>query len=774
MFRHRRLWASFVLALATSFPLRVYADAPAKAAATTIDDDAADKEIEKLYVEGKYDAAFERAEKLVADRETRLGKEHPRTASAISDLGAMHLAKGNVTAAEPLLKRAVEILEKAAGSENTLATALSNLASVYLKKGDTKRATESLERAITLEEKAGTSRESERGALLAKLATVYMKSGNLRESEKLFLQAIAIHEKRNAERELFVDLSNIGALYRGMGRYDKAADAFNRAVPLAKRLYGEKHPDVGKLYHSIAVFLTGQLMATRNEKQLADTNRYFQQSIEILTDALGPDHPELAKVYSDWALMLTRTGSVEKALELRDKAQLIEEKWICQALASGSEEDKLAYATQLERSIDRVVSFQTWAGPSRKEITRFILRTILRNKAQALEATAASTSALRERMTPENKKRFDELVRVRGELASRYTRGPRGQTVTEFQTEIDVLTRKAEAIDAEISKESAAYRRSTKQVTVESVAERIPEDAALVELVRYHFEDPHFYSAYSERSKPPMYMAYVLRHDGQVLQIQLPVPAEAIDEKVAKIRKGLQDPDDKKVFRELSLLHDIIFVRLWEHLPHVKHLLISPDGDLSLVPFGALLDRDGHFLAEKYNITYLSSGRDVLRFGENDRPSSTATLVANPDYDAPGESGQTPLPARFVADIGPREVFASARNGRGSRVHSTHRARPARQIATNCDGDCIEAARGAENIACRHARVFLGRYRESRKRQSWSRARGATESAPDGKSFRRRKRTKNRNRQSDVSLGFGARGSQCTQRASRRRYIDGL
>jgi MYXO-CTERM domain-containing protein len=272
------------------------------------------------------------------------------------------------------------------------------------------------------------------------------------------------------------------------------------------------------------------------------------------------------------------------------------------------------------------------------------LRTILRNKAQALEATAASTRALRERMNPENKKRFDDLVRVRSELASRYTRGPRGQTVAEFQTDVDKLAREADTIDAEISKESAAYRHSTKAVTIESIAESIPEDAALVEFVQYRHYSSHFYSAASERDKTPRFMAYVLRHNGEVLHIQLPVDGFVIDEKVAKIRKGLQDPDDKKVFRELSLLHDIIFIRLLRLLPGVKHLLISPDGDLSLIPFGALLAQDGHFLGEKYNITYLSSGRDLLRYGEHDRKSSTPMLVANPDYDAPGESDQVPLP----------------------------------------------------------------------------------------------------------------------------------
>jgi len=637
MVRHRLVRSSILALLLATIPAQVHAETPTKATPTQAADDVTDKEIERLYAEGKYDAAFSLAEKTVAEREVRLGKEHPRTASAISDLGAMHLAKGNIANAEPLLKRAVEILEKAKDGETILSAALSNLASVYSHKGEFKRAEAALEKAASIEEKAGAARESEYASLLAKLGTIYMKSSRTGDAEKLLLKAISIHEKRKAERPLFIDLTNIGTLYRGMGRYDKAADAYNRAVPIAERLYGGKHPDVGKLYHVIGIFLTGSAQYDKAEE-------YFGRAEKNLLEGLGPKHPDVAALYSDWAVMLTRTGKVDRSLELREKSQDIDENWLSNALASGTDEDKLAYASQLERSIDRTVSFQMGMGLGHKGVTRFVLRTILRNKARALEATAASTRALRERMNPENKKRFDELARVRGELASRYTRGPRGQTVVEFQAEVDKLSRQAEAIDAEISKESSAYRQAVKEVSVESVAKHIPKDAALVEFVQYRHYNSHFYSAASERDTTPRFMAYVLLPDGQVLHIQLPVTGYVIEDKVAKIRRGLQNPDDTKVFRELSLLHDIIFIRLLPHLPGVKHLLISPDGDLSLVPFGALLGQDGHFLGEKYTITYLSSGRDVLRYGEHDSKSSAPTLVANPDYDAPGEADAVTLP----------------------------------------------------------------------------------------------------------------------------------
>ncbi|MFN2493164.1 MAG: CHAT domain-containing protein [Pyrinomonadaceae bacterium] len=41
--------------------------------------------------------------------------------------------------------------------------------------------------------------------------------------------------------------------------------------------------------------------------------------------------------------------------------------------------------------------------------------------------------------------------------------------------------------------------------------------------------------------------------------------------------------------------------------------LISPDGALNLVPFGALRDEQNRYLVENYSFIYLTSGRDLLR-----------------------------------------------------------------------------------------------------------------------------------------------------------------
>jgi CHAT domain-containing protein len=68
-------------------------------------------------------------------------------------------------------------------------------------------------------------------------------------------------------------------------------------------------------------------------------------------------------------------------------------------------------------------------------------------------------------------------------------------------------------------------------------------------------------------------------------------------------------------------------------LGDTRWVFVSPDGPLHLIPFGALVDEEGHYLVERYLFSYLTTGRDLLRFGDRPAPSREAPLVlANPAF----------------------------------------------------------------------------------------------------------------------------------------------
>jgi len=67
-------------------------------------------------------------------------------------------------------------------------------------------------------------------------------------------------------------------------------------------------------------------------------------------------------------------------------------------------------------------------------------------------------------------------------------------------------------------------------------------------------------------------------------------------------------------------------------LRHSRHVFLSPDGALNLVPFAALVDRGGHYLVSHYEFSYLTSGRDLLRLRASRPARRSAMVLANPDF----------------------------------------------------------------------------------------------------------------------------------------------
>jgi CHAT domain-containing protein len=88
-------------------------------------------------------------------------------------------------------------------------------------------------------------------------------------------------------------------------------------------------------------------------------------------------------------------------------------------------------------------------------------------------------------------------------------------------------------------------------------------------------------------------------------------------------------------------------------LADARHVFISPDGLLNLVPFAALVDEQGRYLVESYSITYLTSGRDLLRMqyvGESKQPP---LVLGDPLFGEARGRGDAPSPPGAQPSLSP-------------------------------------------------------------------------------------------------------------------------
>jgi CHAT domain-containing protein/tetratricopeptide (TPR) repeat protein len=188
-------------------------------------------------------------------------------------------------------------------------------------------------------------------------------------------------------------------------------------------------------------------------------------------------------------------------------------------------------------------------------------------------------------------------------------------------------------------------------LSVEATSRALPKNAILVEFQKTsHFPEPtQFY-----RKDSPLvisYMALVLTPEGRVKRFNLG-PAADIDQLIsaAITATTANNSDSLALWKGVSTR---LFSPILSFLDKNTEIFVSPDSEISRVPFNALPEPEGSgkFLNESYRLRVLSSGKDLLRLGKASTAGHGRSVVmANPDYGA--LSGAERIAPRVDRDLG--------------------------------------------------------------------------------------------------------------------------
>ncbi|MFN8006014.1 MAG: CHAT domain-containing protein [Terriglobia bacterium] len=61
-----------------------------------------------------------------------------------------------------------------------------------------------------------------------------------------------------------------------------------------------------------------------------------------------------------------------------------------------------------------------------------------------------------------------------------------------------------------------------------------------------------------------------------------------------------------------------------------RQIRIAPDGMLNLVPFASLTDGQGHYLIERFVVSYVTAGRDLAAPAPTGKPSGPMIIALSP------------------------------------------------------------------------------------------------------------------------------------------------
>ncbi|HMJ08112.1 MAG TPA: CHAT domain-containing tetratricopeptide repeat protein [Pyrinomonadaceae bacterium] len=638
-------------------------------------------------IKGDYVEAERLLLQAIGIRERELGPDHPLVASNYNNLGLLYRNRGDYARAEQMYTRALEIRERALGKDHLDLTAiLTNLASLNYYKGD-------LEAALTLDRRVIAIREKYLGLDHPEVAMAYLNAaivmGDLGETQNAIAydrHALEIFNKRGSKPSSGTTAAafNLGNLYRDSGDFAAARPQYIEAIKYAESVF---NTDPLRL----ANYLEGYGKMLTSEADFTEAEPWLKRSLEIRENIFGPYHPGVGAACDALARLYILKGDIPNAIKYQTRANAINEAGISQNLSTGTEHQRIAYMAMMSEGLNQTVALHLDKAAEDAAARDLAATAVIQRKGRVLDAMTGGNAALRSRLDGESRTLLDRLSDANARLAEFVLDGPKGGDAAAFQKKIAEMQETKDALDREAGKRSAGFYRPPTTVTLAAIKAAVPADAALIEFSVFKPLPS------SGASNEPRYVAYIVRQKGDVKWIDLG-DTGPIDNMLKQFRSSLRDAkrsDTRALGREV---YEILMHRIRPLLGDAKHLLIAPDGDLSLVPFEALVDERGEFLVQSFAVTYLASGRELLRPNHAASRETEAMIIADPDFGSP--AGLRAADSRRLR----RSSITSTRN-----LSDTYFARlsgtaaEARSIRTLFPGSTYLSGTSATESALKHA-----------------------------------------------------------------------
>ena len=568
------------------------------------------------------------------------GETHKKVGATHGSLGALYMMRGDFATAELYYKKWSEISKKAVGEDHpNHASALRNLAILYCRHGDWEKAERYFAEALRIFENAyGLIHPAVAWSLMG-LGDIQVEQGQFEEAEPYYNRALDIRREffRGDHPYVANSYSKMAVLNAYQGQYAPAESLFNRAIEIYLQVNGPDDTGVCEPMRQLGIMLA-------NHGRYDEGIALIERSLEIRESAQGPNHFRIPSCYYNLALANCYTGDYDIGLEYFDKLLKSRQSLLDILFSSASENLKLKYAREYSILSPSLFSLAL-LDESDKSKSRS-LEMILKSKAFVLDAVAAEKKIAFCSYDDNILKMTDRLSSVHTEIANLTISGGGDLESEIYNIRLKSLYDIKDSIETELSGRCSEFSEnlSRKRFTADDVANSLPENAVLWEFVKYRPFDFGPTGSFKERTGEPRYLAFSLDHSGKIEITDL-ADAYLIDSLISESLENISDAPQEiysghEKLAETRLaditadLYDLIFAPLVENLNEDARIFISPDGQLSLLPFEILPCPDGEYVMEKYHLSYLSSGRDLLKFDDNDRLlERNALVVADPDFD---------------------------------------------------------------------------------------------------------------------------------------------
>jgi CHAT domain-containing protein/Tfp pilus assembly protein PilF len=581
---------------------------------------------------GSYSEALTSAQQVVKARDQG-DADVAGVAAALTVAAEAERNLGDFAQALPLVQRALKLAERADANAPATADTLNTLGLIYMGLRDYDEARRLHQQALHLREQGLGANHPSTAESALNLGAVAWATRQFDEAETLMKRALQIREQSLPadHPRLASTLNNLAELYRSTGRAAEAVPLWQRALAIAERGLGPDHPYTNATRSNLAGYYW-------TNGQLDKAAPLLEQAEAAWEKSLGPDHPETARALNLLAALAQSRGKDDQALALYRRGLAADDHNLANVFAVTSEDQKLRFLEKTQGHYLAALSLIQRRFANDPEAVRFGLELVLRRKGIVLDAQSRVQEALEGRLQGETLTSWRRLAQYRGDLAKLLLAGPSSFAPEAYQQQVEALQGRIAEVERHLSESSgiAAAELAQREVTAARVAARLPANSVLAEFVLV----PDWSPTRVAWEATAHYLAFVLTPLGQIHLVNLGDRDRinaAIETALGAVNDSKALATDRAAYtahsgQELAALYQLLLGGVAAAVGDYGEVLLSPDGELHKVPMSALQLPNGHYLVEDHVVTYLTSGRDLLREASRTAPGAPLLVVANPAF----------------------------------------------------------------------------------------------------------------------------------------------
>lgn len=532
-------------------------------------------------------------------------------AISYNNLGAFY---ADLNEYEKAIKNYTEALKLAKNSNDipTTATLLNNIGHVYAKLGDSSKALNYYLESLELEKKL--KRPQSMSYVLNNLGMEYFKLEKYDSALKYLKEALDIDKKLNNPHFLEIRLNNIGAVYLRQGKLKEAESVFLERKRLEDRIKPNRllHSGLVEVYLKTGRFNEALRLVNEIKPNWRDNkNRHVEYYTQVGLALKG-------KGDLDGAI-----NNLKKAIEIiEDMRHSISDKGLF--FAGGGYYSRLtpykAMISVLAEMSERNIDFNLLSSCFfYAELTK--ARTLL--EAMAGSAKKVQTAEIPSDIKAREEELLKELIYIDSKWEESLKKGEKA--IKEWQAKREKIKKQLDELIHLLRKNYPRYAALYYPLPVHAEELPLKENEVLLE---YAVTDEATY-------------LFIVRKGGVNKLIKISVDREALEDAVKSFIEpmNLKKPESFST-KDAKRLYDLLLSKGLKGVNENDRIIIIPDGILGLLPFEALVIKEGRdlrenvYVANRYTVTYYQSATILAlnRILKQPEPEKLLFAIGNPVY----------------------------------------------------------------------------------------------------------------------------------------------